>query len=192
MTPSGVGVSTHRELSIQDYGYFGGYETDSAKLSDWLQVTGLFGVIISLVFVGLEIQQSRQIAIADIYQQRAEMIVQVNSIRLTSENLHETRRKLEAGETLTNTEQSLLDQSWNPYFNYVENNHFQYQLGLLSEEQWISTRNNLRSRARDPLFLAWWEVERENWRESFAQEVDELIKEEKASFDLITKLPDQN
>ena len=152
----------------------------SAKLSDWLQVTGLFGVIVSLVFVGLEIQPSRQIAIADIYQQRAEMIVQVNSIRLTSEILHETRNKLEAGEMLTNTEQSLLDQSWNPYFNYVENNHFQYQLGLLSEEQWISTRNNLRSRARDPLFLAWWEVERENWRESFAQVMDELIEEEKA------------
>lgn len=108
------------------------------------------------------------------------MIVQVNSIRLTSEILHETRNKLEAGEMLTNTEQSLLDQSWNPYFNYVENNHFQYQLGLLSEEQWISTRNNLRSRARDPLFLAWWEVERENWRESFAQVMDELIEEEKA------------
>ena len=98
---------------------------DSAKLSDWLQVTGLFGVIVSLVFVGLEIQQSRQIAIADIYQQRAEMIVQVNSIPLTSEILHETRSKLESGEALTNTEQSLLDQSWNPYFNYVENNHFQ-------------------------------------------------------------------
>jgi hypothetical protein len=159
---------------------WGGYEMDSAKLSDWLQVTGLFGVIVSLVFVGLEIQQSRQIAIADIYQQRAEMIIQVNSIRLTSEILHETRSKLEAGETLTNTEQSLLEQSWNPYFNYVENNHFQYQLGLLSEEQWISTRNNLRSRARDPLFLAWWEVERENWRESFAQEMDELIVEEMA------------
>ena len=153
---------------------------NSEKLHDWLQITGLFGVIASLLFVGLEMQQSRQIAIADIYQQRAEMIVQVNSIPLTSQILYEIWSKVEAGETLTNTEQELLNQSWNPYFNYVENNHFQYQLGLLSEEQWISSRNNLRSRARNPLFLEWWEVERENWRESFAQEIDDLIEEEKS------------
>ena len=153
---------------------------DAAKMNDWLQVIGFFGIIASLVFVGLEMQQSRQIAIADIYQQRAEMIIQVNSIRLTSEILHETRSKLEAGDTLTGTEQDLLDASWNPGLNYAENNHFQYQLGLLSEEQWLSTRNNLRGRARDPAFLEWWEGERASWRESFAQAVDELIEEEKA------------
>ena len=153
---------------------------DMAKLNDWLQIVGFFGIIASLVFVGLEMQQSRQIAIADIYQQRTEMIIQVNSIRLTSEILHEARSKLEAGETLTSTEQDLLDSSWNPGLNYAENNHFQYQLGLLSEEQWLSTRNNWRERARNPVFLEWWEGERASWRESFAQAVDELIEEEKA------------
>jgi hypothetical protein len=153
---------------------------DMAKINDWLQLVGFFGIIASLVFVGLEMQQSRQIAIADIYQQRAEMIIQVNSIRLTSEILHETRSKLEAGDTLTGTEQDLLDASWNPGLNYAENNHFQYQLGLLSEEQWLSTRNNWRERVRNPVFLEWWKGDRASWRESFAQAVDELIEEEKA------------
>jgi hypothetical protein len=36
------------------------------EINDWLQVFGLAGVIISLVFVGWEIKQSRDIAIADI------------------------------------------------------------------------------------------------------------------------------
>ena len=108
------------------------------------------------------------------------MIIQVNSIALPSDILHETLSKLEAGETLTRTEQRLLDNRWNPYLNYAENNHFQYQLGLLSEEQWLSTRNNMRGRARDPVFLEWWEGNRASWRESFAQAVDELIEEERA------------
>ena len=153
---------------------------DMTKINEWLQLVGFFGIIASLVFVGLEMQQSRRIAIADIYQQRAEMIIQVNSIDLTSEILYEARSKLEAGDTLTNTEQELLDDSWNPSLNYQENNHFQYQLGLLSEEQWLSTRNNMRTKARNPVFLEWWEGERASWRESFAQAVDELIEEEKA------------
>ena len=50
---------------------------DSKKLNDWLQVVGVFGVILSLIFVGLEIQQSREIAIADIHQQKAAMAIQV-------------------------------------------------------------------------------------------------------------------
>ena len=153
---------------------------DMAKINDWLQVVGFFGIFASLLFVGLEMQQSRQIAIADTYQQRSAMIIQVNSIALTSEIVHETLSKLEAGETLTRTEQGLLDSRWNPYLNYAENNHFQYQLGLLSEEQWLSTRNNMRGRARDPVFLEWWEGNRASWRESFAQAVDELIEEERA------------
>ena len=32
---------------------------DSAKLNDWLQVVGLFGVIASLIFVGLQMKQDR-------------------------------------------------------------------------------------------------------------------------------------
>ena len=38
------------------------------KHEDILQITGVLGVIASLVFVGLEIRQSHKIARADIYQ----------------------------------------------------------------------------------------------------------------------------
>ena len=40
---------------------------DSSRLNAWFQVAASVGVILSLIFVGLEIQQSREIAIADIY-----------------------------------------------------------------------------------------------------------------------------
>lgn len=38
---------------------------DSRKLNDWLQVIGLFGVLAGLIFVGLQLRQDRQIAIAE-------------------------------------------------------------------------------------------------------------------------------
>jgi len=153
---------------------------DSAKLHDWLQITGLFGVIASLLFVGLEMQQSRQIAIADIYQQRTAMLIETHSIFLSAEPFYDARNRFSAGEELTDIDQSLLWNSWNPMMAYWENNHFQFQLGLMPEEQWIASRNSMRGRANNPYFLEWWEDQRSSWRESFAQAVDAVIEEERA------------
>ena len=38
---------------------------DSAKLNDWLQVFGMFALVASLIFVGLQIRQTQEIAITD-------------------------------------------------------------------------------------------------------------------------------
>jgi hypothetical protein len=153
---------------------------DSTKLHDWLQVSGLFGVIASLLFVGLEMQQSRRIAIADIYQQRTAMLIEVHSIFLSSEVYNDAGSRLYSGEELTDWDQRLLRVSWNPIVGYWENNHFQYQLGLMPEEQWFASRNAMRGGANNPYFLEWWEDQRSSWRESFAQAVDEVIEEERA------------
>jgi len=42
------------------------------KLNNWIQVIGILGVIGSLVFVGLQLKQSQEIAIAAQYQARLE------------------------------------------------------------------------------------------------------------------------
>jgi hypothetical protein len=44
---------------------------DSAKLNDWLQVIGIFALVASLIFVGMQMRQAQRIAIADSYQQQA-------------------------------------------------------------------------------------------------------------------------
>ena len=49
---------------------------DSTKVNDWLQVVGLFGVIASLIFVGLEMQQAKQIALSAANQARTDASVE--------------------------------------------------------------------------------------------------------------------
>ena len=39
---------------------------DSAKLNDWMQILGMFAIVASLVFVGLQMKQSHQIALSAI------------------------------------------------------------------------------------------------------------------------------
>ena len=105
----------------------------SSKLNDWLQLAASVGVILSLIFVGLEIQQSRQIAIADVFQQKSALAVQVQQGSLSAEHLSSTFQKLSRGERLTSEEVELLGFAQNPWFQYWENNHFQYEIGLLPE-----------------------------------------------------------
>ena len=44
---------------------------DSGKLQDWMQIVGLFSLVGSLIFVGLQMKQSHEIALANQYQARA-------------------------------------------------------------------------------------------------------------------------
>jgi hypothetical protein len=46
---------------------------DSSRLNDWLQVIGLFGVMASLVFVGLQMKQTQDIALAETYGTRTDI-----------------------------------------------------------------------------------------------------------------------
>lgn len=45
-----------------------------AELDDWLQIVGIFAVVASLVFVGLQLKQTQEIAIAGQYQQRIDSL----------------------------------------------------------------------------------------------------------------------
>jgi hypothetical protein len=41
---------------------------ESARLNGWMQVTGIFAVVGSLIFVGLQMKQTQAIALSDAYQ----------------------------------------------------------------------------------------------------------------------------
>lgn len=41
---------------------------DSAKLNDWMQIIGIFSVVASLLFVGMQLKQEEQIALSQIHQ----------------------------------------------------------------------------------------------------------------------------
>jgi hypothetical protein len=47
-----------------------GIEMDSAKLNDWVQALGIFALVASLIFVGLQIRQDQEIAIVEAVSHR--------------------------------------------------------------------------------------------------------------------------
>ena len=120
------------------------------ELNDWLQILGMFGVIASLIFVGLQMRQSQQIALAGQVQARAEMLT--NRSLALMEGEAETYYNVlgqalidpsgqGAGEMPNNPEISDKLQfhinnqvSW--AFGIMTNTFYQYNAGFLSEEQY--------------------------------------------------------
>ena len=47
---------------------------DSAKLNDWMQVVGIFALVISLIFVGLQMRQDRVLAAVESTRSRSDLV----------------------------------------------------------------------------------------------------------------------
>ena len=147
-------------------------------ISQTINILANVGVVLSLIFVGVQIQQSRQIAVADIYQQRTALLLQSFYSAVPAETEFRAWMKDSAGEPLTAEERYALTNRYAARIAYLENNHLQYQIGLLPEEQWEASKNSIRGQAERQVFLDTWERERFQLRRSFVDEVDRILEQE--------------
>ena len=145
---------------------------DSAKLNDWMQVVGIFAVVASLVFVGLQMKQSQEIAIADQYQARAE------AAQAMYMSVLESGQSLESldipWEQKSPEERSLqiavMNWSWTQY----DNHYFQYRAGFLDEESWDGLTGRIEELYSFCNGRPVWERNRRFFRTSFVEYVESL------------------
>ena len=118
-------------------------------VQDLVQVLGMIGIIGSLIFVGLQMQQTQQIAIAGQVQARAEM--GVNRILNGLEGNLDANRLFNYAnfdyEEL-NEEEKLIARNMHNWIGImVENNFSQYQMGLFADDYWEQQERRI---------LNWW------------------------------------
>ena len=119
---------------------------DSAKLNDWLQVFGIFALVASLIFVGMQMKLDREIALSAIYQARSDASMIIRMAPLESEALLSATAKLVfgSGEELTPEEEIAFFSRISGNLIYLENVHFQYMNGFISEEHWRTNREEIK------------------------------------------------
>ncbi len=126
---------------------------DSTKLNDWLQVFGIFAVVASLIFVGMQMKLDREIALSAIYQDRSDASMIIRMAPLESEALLSATAKRVFGsdEKLTPEEEIAFRARYAGNMIYLENVHFQYINGFISEEHWQTNREEIKGLMRmDP------------------------------------------
>jgi len=104
---------------------------DSAKLNDWMQVIGIFAVVASLIFVGLQMKQDQEIALAAQYQARTDSTLNLFGSWIESGYvLPPFRNRV----TESFTGQDIAQAEWQ--WVALDNHYFQYQKGFLEENAW--------------------------------------------------------
>ena len=168
-----------------------------AKIRDWLEVVGLFAVVLSLLFVGWEVKQAKDIAIGAEYQVRAD--TQIAFVANTLENQRLVERfgefwrpaYIETAQSMTNSD-DLLEQfeDFSHYelglehlarlqYLFMEQNHYlQYKQGLMSEEDFAATRHGLRNWvASSDWYWLGVEAGRELFHPQFMEVLDDFRRE---------------
>jgi len=118
---------------------------DPAKLNDWMQVVGIFAVVVSLIFVGYQLKQSQDIAIAGQNQERQSVafdyyasLIQVDEIVEYYGTQH--REHLDASVDVENRRSNrMIGLSYirsRMRLSIYDNNHFQFQSGFMTAESW--------------------------------------------------------
>jgi hypothetical protein len=164
-------------------------------LSDWIQIVGMVAIVASLVFVGLQMKQSQEIAIAAQYQARLDAASGHYTALLQSD----PALRVIGADILADiqAEQDVPPEvkAWAAnqpveelafrvvgaviFLKSHDNVHFQYQSGFLSEEAWSALRVQLKDGLNDP--RTWSRAVYEDnpgvWRKSYRELIQELLDE---------------
>jgi len=113
------------------------------SLDVWIQLIGMLSVLAGLLFVGLEMRQAQYIAIAGQQQQRAIMQGELNySITEQGEDIGEIILNQNYSELSDNQKKLKRNIAWWQW-NRIENDFYQYSLGLMPTEKWEAQLGSL-------------------------------------------------
>ena len=118
-----------------------------ASWKDIAELVGIAAIVASLIFVGLQMKQSQEIAIAAQYHERAAMAIDNFNAELESGRLLPFFARVN-GYVATSDEdieQFAAMGLWQAKFLLImDNNYFQYQSGFVEESSWQSHRASLK------------------------------------------------
>lgn len=72
---------------------------DAGKLNEWVQVVGLFALVASLVFIGLQMKQAQEIALSTAAQSRWDTAIQITSASAEKPYFLSAAAKMAMGES---------------------------------------------------------------------------------------------
>jgi hypothetical protein len=155
---------------------------DSAKLNDWMQVAGIFALVASLIFVGMQMKQEQEIALSAAYQARTATLVEFLIATGTDDVTRSAILKSNSGDTeLTAHERYALTSMGRAGKELMQNSHYQYVQGYLDEEHWRSVRRLIKRQLQNPVVRE--SLLSDNNRPSFRLVVEEIDREIAAESD---------
>jgi len=110
-----------------------------SRLNNWLHVVGIFALVASLIFVGLQMKQSQDIAIATQYQARAEATQNLQLVSLEADYLGVPALRNGISDRISARDINVTLWLWIQF----DNHFYQHQAGFLDEDAWQGQLRNI-------------------------------------------------
>ena len=136
----------------------------------------VLGVILSLSMVAYEMKLSREVAMAALFQESNGQVQETRRALLIPELYLVAIKKKGAGEKLTFEERSMHLNSFAIFMLNIDSKYYQYELGLIPEDEWRSALKSVRDAMGDPYFDEFWD-EGSVFRRRFVREIEALRAE---------------
>jgi hypothetical protein len=152
---------------------------NSAKLSDWMHVIGIFALVASLIFVGLQMRQAHEIALSDIYQSRAAAVIgMVTANAANDKGLAAWYAPDSASiDALSRAEVLAGDQMALSLLLAYDNMLFQHESGFISDDGWAAGRADMKRILRLLFIRRSFDSQLERMRPSFKAVFVEVTNE---------------
>lgn len=121
-----------------------------ANWKDIAELIGIAAIVASLIFVGLQMKQSQDIAIASQYHARAALSVQNFNAEMESGDLKfwGSRDQWAVDNDLSIEDRGRAALRAATYLTIVDNHYYQYEAGFLEEDIWQNQLNGLKGQLR--------------------------------------------
>jgi len=159
--------------------FFQEAQVNTDRVNRWLTLVANFGVLVSLVLLVLELNQSRDMMRAQTRHELAMGIVDLLQVPAGNKQLADLMYRAETGGELTPQESYQFNMRTNALLRYWEDVHYQYRVGLYDEVEFSRQREAWRAALNRSLGLrAYWCKVRTLYSPEFMSEMDALVPDD--------------
>ena len=140
------------------------------------EVIGVIAIVVSLIYVSIQIKQNTRVARAATRQAISESTENLGSDLIANGEIAAIFVKHMSGEELTPVENLRLQARCYRDFQHWENIHYQFDEGLVSNDQWQGFRKNLSSLLAIQAYREYWDHESTHYSEAFQSEIASILE----------------
>ena len=141
------------------------------------ETIGVIAVVVSLIYVSIQIRQNTKVARAATRQAIAESTENLGSDLISNGEMAEIFIKHLNGKELSPVENLRLQSRCYRDMAHWENIHYQFCEGLVSNDQWIGFRRNLAALLAIDVYRQYWDSESFHYSDAFRAEIASILKE---------------
>jgi hypothetical protein len=142
-----------------------------------IEIVSACAIVVSLVFLGLEVNQSNTLAKASIRQSLNETDMEIYQMQMDKGIIIKALYKIEKNIPIDDYEEFMVVRFQTFNFRDFDNSYYQYRIGLFDENNWLAYERLIKALLKDEYVQIMLEKEMSNFSTEFQTELKSLLKE---------------